>query len=504
MTREHYLAVDVGTGSVRAAIVDAAGSILAVEQREHDQIVPAFGWSEQRPLEWWEGVAAATRAVLGRCPDAARGIAAVSVCGQMHATVLLGDDGRPTRETAPLWNDKRTAGHVARFEAAQPAESYLAETANMPTPAWPAFKLQWLRDEDPDAYRRAAVVLMPKDWINFRLTGEVATDPTEASLSFLADAAEGGWSAGLAARLGLEAGKLPPIRPPHAILGGVTAAAAAETGLAAGTPVIVGAGDFPVALLGSGVTRPGVGSDVTGTSSIVTVVAAAPVRDEAVCNMRTVDGRWASFALLESGGDAMRWARRAFHDKALSYADIVDRAGAAPAGADGLFFLPYLAGERLGRHRNARAQFFGLAAGHGLPHLHRAIMEGVAFASTRHLRLMQAAAGRPLERIVAAGGGTRTRLWMRIKASAYGLPILLPAEAECGLVGCAALAATATGRFAHAAAAADVLVRFAEEIAPEPSWMERYRRMQPLHDRLYQAAQAFYDDLDQLAEPFGR
>ena len=508
MTGELYLAIDVGTGSARAALVGGDGVIVALASREHDQIVPAFGWSEQRPADWWAGVAAAIREVLDRVAGARARVAAVCACGQMHGTVLVGADGVPTRATAPLWNDKRTARHVARFEAENPPASYLAETGNPPTPAWPAFKLQWLRDEDPQAYERAAVVLMPKDWINFRLTGEIATDRTEASLSFLMRPSGGAWSAAMAERLGLDLAKLPPIRAPADILGGVAPAAAAETGLLAGTPVLVGGGDFPVALIGSGVTRPGLGSDMTGTSSIITVVAAAPLIDPEISNVGTVAGDWGAFVLLESGGDAMRWARRALHERALGYPEIVARAAEAPAGADGLFFLPYLTGERFGRHRNARAQFFGLAAGHGLPHLHRAVMEGVAFACVRQIRIMEAAAGRRLERVIASGGGARTALWMKIKASAYGIPIVVPAEPECGLVGCAALAAAATGRFASPVAAAEAFVRFTEEINPDPAWADTYRRMQPLFDRLYLAAQAFYDDLDALqagqAVPAGR
>ena len=222
--------------------------------------------------------------------------------------------------------------------------------------------------------------------------------------------------------------KLPPIREPAEIVGHVTAGAAAETGLRKGTPVLVGGGGSPLALLGSGVCSPGMGSEVIGTSCIVTLIAKVPLLDPAICNVGTVEGGWGAFMLLDSGGDAVRWARRAFHDKALSYAEIVARAAEAPAGADGLFFMPYLTGERLGRHRNARAQFFGLAAGHGLAHLHRAVLEGVGFAVTRHVRLMESIAGQRLERIVASGGGARTDLWLKIKASAFGIPILVPKD----------------------------------------------------------------------------
>lgn len=496
--RDLTLSIDVGTGSVRAALVDGTGRILCVVAREHDQIVPAFGWAEQRAEDWWTGVAAAVRGVLDKVEGGRDRISAVAACGQMHGTVLVDGNGRPTRSHVPLWNDKRTAGLVAEFERDFPDADYLEASGNPPTPAWPGFKLQWLRDNDPAAYRAAETLLMPKDFINLRLTGERAMDTGDASCSFLMDPSTRNWSDAMLARLGLDRRLLPTIREPTEILGAVTAEAARETGLTEGTPVLVGGADYPVALLGSGVCRPGLASDVTGTSCILTLIAERPLLDPEICNVATVEGHWGGFVLLETGGDAMRWARRAFHEGGLSYEDIVTRAAEAPAGADALFFVPYLTGERLGLHRNARAQFFGLGAGHGLAHLHRAVMEGVAFASARHLKVMEAA-GTRLERVVASGGGAKTALWLKIKASLYGIPVVVPEEAECGLVGCAVMAGVATGRFRDVEEAVSTLVRHTAEIAPDPAWAERYARMQPIFDRLYRGAQDFYDDLDRLA-----
>ncbi|WP_342238168.1 xylulokinase [Inquilinus sp. OTU3971] len=500
MTRDLALSIDVGTGSARAALVDGGGRILAIAAREHEQIVPQFGWSEQRPADWWAGVVQSVRTVLDQV-DGARGrIAAVCACGQMHGTVLVDDTGALTRDTVPLWNDKRTLDLVAAFERDHAPDSYLAESGNPPTPAWPGFKLAWIRDHDPEAYRQTAAVMMPKDYVNFRLTGEIAMEATEGSCSFLMNPTTRDWSPTMIALMGLDAAKLPRLRSPLEILGGVTAAAAVETGLLEGTPVLVGGADYPMALLGSGACRPGLVSDVTGTSSIITLITEAPLLDPEICNVATIEGGWGPFVLLESGGDAMRWARRAFHEGALGYPEIVAKAAEAAPGAGGLLFLPYLVGERLGAYRNARAQFFGLGAGHGLAELHRAVLEGVAFAVTRHIRVMEAASGRPLDRLIASGGGAKTALWLKIKASATGLPILVPEEAECGVVGCAAMVAAATGRFATVQDAAAAFARHGAEIAPDPAWAERYARMQPVFDRLYRHSQALYDDLDRLED----
>ncbi len=498
MSQDLYLAIDIGTGSARAALVDLSGRIQAIAAQEYDQIVPQYGWSEQRPLDWWAGVVSSIRQLLVKDPGAAARIAAICACGQMHGTVLLDGQGNLTRDAAPLWNDKRTAAHVKAFEAKYKPADYLAQSANPPTPAWPGFKLQWLRDKDAAAYDKARAVVMPKDYVNYRLTGEIAMDRTEAACSFLMDPATGAWSQHMCDLLGLDIAKLVAIRQPTEILGAVNKAAAAETGLPAGVPVMVGGGDFPVALLGSGVSRAGLCSDITGTSAITTVVADKPLLDPEISNIGTVEGGWGGFVLLESGGDSMRWARRAFHDKALSYEEIVAKAAEAPPGADRLFFLPYLTGERFGDHRNSRAQFFGITAEHGGAHLHRAVMEGVAFAVTRQMRIMEQAAGRKLERVIASGGGAKTPFWLKIKASAYNIPILVPEEAECGVVGCAAIAAAATGRFRKAEEAADAFVQYKGETHPDPAWVETYQRMQPVFNRLYQHSQALYDDLDAL------
>lgn len=498
MARDLYLSIDVGTGSARAALLDRSGAILAVEAVEEEQLVPSFGWAEQRPDDWWTGVARATKSVLARIDNARDRIAAVCACGQMHGNVLVDERGELLLETAPLWNDKRSLDIVTAFERDNPPDSYLAESGNPPTPAWPGFKLVWLREHNPKAYAATRAVIMPKDYINLRLTGEVAMDTGDASCTFLMSPTTRAWSPAMVKKLGLDADKLPPIREPLDILGAVSAAAAAETGLREGTPVMVGGADYPVALLGSGTCREGLVSDVTGTSCILTLIAKRPLLDPEISNVATVEGNWGPFVLLETGGDGMRWARRAFHEKALSYAEISAKAAEAPAGSDGLFFLPYLTGERLGQHRNARAQFFGLGAAHGLAHLHRAVLEGVAFAAARHMRIMEEAAGTKVTRVIASGGGAKTSLWLEIKASIYGVPVVVPSEPECGLIGCAAIAATATGQFASIQDAVDAFVHYDTEVLPNPAWVERYAEMRPFFARLYRHSQALYDDLDRL------
>ena len=495
--RNLYLAIDVGTGGLRSALVDQNGHILAFSHKEHEQIVPRYGWSEQRPADWWQGTLATIHDVLEKVEDARSRVAAICTCGQMHGSVLINEAGEPTLEAVPLWNDKRSLPQVDALVARHGTARGLELTANMPAPAWPAFKVAWAAENRPEVLKDSATLLMPKDWINFKLTGKRAQDFTEASLSYLMDWKSRDWSDELCDMTGVPRALLAPIMAPGEILGGLEAGVASGLGLSADIPVLVGAGDYPMALLGSGVMRPGMGSDVTGTSSIITLLHDNAILDPEVSNVLTPNGLWGVMTLLESGGDAVRWARRAFHKNRRSYEEVSEIANHAEAGANGLFFLPYLVGERTGNKRNSRAQFFGLTAETGLAELHRATLEGVAFSVRRVLDHLPAGKGRP-DRIVAASGGAKSELWLKIKASMYGVPYVMPEELECGIVGAAALMAASTGDAPDLDSAVSRMVRFGAEIAPDPAWSEKYDRMMPIYTRLYEQAQGFYDDLDAL------
>lgn len=493
--RDLYLAIDVGTGGLRSALVDRDGHILAFAIKEHDQIIPQFGWSEQSPAAWWAGTVETIRLVLDKVENASERVAAICACGQMHGTVLIDDDGRLTRDTAPLWNDKRTAPQVADFVARNAAPQTLPITANMPATAWPAFKLAWIAENDPAAMARSSTVLMPKDWINFCLTGTRAQDVTEASLSFLMDWKTQSWSDEMCALTALNRRLLPPLHRPEDILAPLLPEVARDLNLPAGIPVLVGAGDYPMALIGSGVIHAGMGSDVTGTSTIITLMHDSAVIDPQISNVLSANGVWGAMTLLDAGGDAVRWARRAFHENRRSYAEVAADAERAAVGANALFFLPYLSGERF--QPDSRAQFFGLTAAHGLPELHRAVLEGVAFSVRQTLDRLQGGHGRP-DRIVAASGGAKNALWLQIKASMYDVPYLVPEELECGVIGAAMLMANAAGDVPSVAAAAERMVRFTDEVLPQPAWTEIYDRMMPIYSQLYDNAQAVYADIAAL------
>jgi xylulokinase len=501
-TKDLLLAIDVGTGSVRAALVDLEGRIVAFHAEEHDQQVPQFGWSEQRPSDWWKGVVVCVRSALEKIESSSERIAAIACCGQMHGTVLLDGSGRPVVDYAPLWNDKRTRDVLADFVVTHDTQALLSITGNPASTAWPAFKLLWFKLRHPEVYRRASTCLIVKDFINFKLTGQRAIDHPEASTTYLYDIRTRSWSGELVETLGLSLALLPELKSPVELIGTISRQSSAETGLLAGTPVAVGAGDFPVTLLGSGVNAVGIGSDSTGTSTLLTLQTEKPVLDAIISNVADVNQGWNAFTILDAGGDAMRWARRAFHDNELSYEALVNMASAVAPGSDGLLFLPYLNGERLGPRTNARAEFFGLTYGHTTGHLHRAVMEGVAFAARRNLSLMEQSGNR-LSYMIASGGGAKTALWLEIKASIYGTPIRTTQHQESSILGCAMIAGTAVGVYPSLTEASKRLVRLDQEILPNSEWVPRYRKLAELFNQIYEEAGPYYRKLDEYEATFG-
>ena len=492
MTKDLLLAIDVGTGSARVALVSESGKIVAFAAKEYSQIIPRFGWSQQRPQIWWEGVVFGIRRVIEEVEDAGDRIAGIAACGQMHAPVLIDDAGELSLEEVPLWNDKRTRELVGRFLLEHNPDALFSITANPPTVAWPAFKLAWIKQNAPRAYDRARTFLTPKDYINFKLTGERRIDFCEASCSYMFDVRNRVWSKKLLHLLDLDPDKLPSLGAASELLGSVTLEAAKLTGLQTGTPVAVGAGDFPAALLGAGVTNPGVGCEITGTSTLVALLSAYPVFDPIISNLSCVTDGWAAFTIVDTAGDAIRWARTLLNDAGRGFESLDSLAESVPPGSEQLLFLPYLNAERLARKSNSRAQFFGLNSGHTASHLHRAVMEGVGFAANKNFECMKRQGCR-FDRMVAAGGGAKSRLWLEIKASIYNCPILVPSEPECGVVGCGILAGCASGLFSDLETVISQQIRYDSEVVPNPAWTERYAKMQLLFDDLHASSEQFWD-----------
>ena len=495
--KDLLLTLDVGTGSTRAGLVMCTGEIIGFAQREYDQITPQAGWAEQAPSLWWQSACECIQELLSRFAEYRSRIAAVGVCGQMHGTVLLDADGGLVIDRAMLWNDKRSQPQVERFKQ-QPAESWLALLNNPPTAAWPAFKLCWLREHHPELWARVATVLMPKDYINFRLCGVRATDYSEASCYYLMDSRTQTWSETALTQFQVRREQLPSLHLSSDVIGQIDQAAAAVTGLPAGIPIVAGAADMAATLLGSGVYLPGTASDSTGTSTLLTVVAKQPLLDPLINNLHLANRAWGGFTILDAGGDAMRWARMALNDSGLSHQQMLELAAKVTPGAEGLLFLPYLTGERLAAHTNSRAQFFGLQRKHRQEHLYRAVLEGVALAALRNLQQLRRCGHAP-ETMIASGGGARSALWLQIKASAYNLPILQTRNQENGTTGCAIVAGVGVGLFNSFADGVSRTVSVEREFMPDPRLHQHYLRCFELFEQLYCQAQPLYEQLDVIS-----
>jgi xylulokinase len=463
------LALDLGTQSTRAALVTADGVIADCASSPIGLFAPRPGRAEQDPSEWWQSTLANVRTVLERNP--AVPVLAVGTAAQMHSAVPVDAAGEPLVSRVGLWSDKRASAQVSDFSSRLDAKQLAATAGNEPLPAWTGFKMAWFRDEMPGVYERAKAFLAPKDFVNLRLCGELATDPSEASGTFLADAMSGQWSPQLLGALDLDRALLPPIAGSGQVIGKVRPAVCAQTGLPAGTPVVAGGGDMLCQLLAAGVTRPGRLAEVAGTASIVAGYAATPHRDPRVMSLRTVSGGWVDFGIIDAAGSCLHWLASQV-GLAGRYSQLDAEAALVPPGSNGLLFLPHLLGERTLGSAAARGSFVGLTLQHTRGHLARAVMEGICFDNRRALELIAASGEVPLR---CAGGGARSDLWNQIRADIYDRPVSALAAREGGILGAALLAGQAAGWYDDAASAAEQVGILEQSWRPDSGAAERYR-----------------------------
>jgi xylulokinase len=483
------LAIDIGTQSSRAAVLDADGRLLALASCPHELSVPRPGWAEQDPDDWWQATVANVQNVLAQMPAGSK-LAAVAVCGQMHGTVPIARDGRLLASEVQLWCDKRAAGIADEVAARHDLDALHRLAGNVPTAAWSGFKMAWMQHEQPQLYDVAWQILTPKDYVNYRLTGVAATDVSEASGSFLMDAASAQWSPELIELLGLVGSKLPPIHASSEVIGGVSAEAARLTGLPAGLPVVAGSGDMLCQLLGSGVSAPGMACDTSGTASVISFYADAPIADRRLMNLHAAGPHWIAFGILDSGGGAIRWWLDGFGendgDQDAAYERLLAAAANVPPGSEGLLCLPYLQGERTLGSADSRGVFFGLHPRHTRAHATRALLEGICFDLRQSLEIVRGA-GVSVTRMRTGGGGARSRLWSQIKADVYGMPVAPLQHEEVGILGAAMLAMTGAGIVPDLEGASHLVAErepFAPEAAPVALYDRQFALFRDLHDRL--------------------
>lgn len=485
------LGLDIGTSATKGVLLDATGRVVAEHTIGYRFDVPRAGWCEQDPETWWQ----AARGVL-RALSAAATVApsALGLTGQMHGSVFLDAHGRAIRP-ALLWNDQRTAGACRQIESVVGGERLRRITGNPALTGFQAPKLLWLRDSEPAHWQRVRHVLLPKDFIRFRLIGELATDASDASGTLLLDLRSRRWSAELLDALALPPSWLPTVLEGPEFTGRVHAEAAAATGLAAGTPVVAGAGDNAAAAVANGIIEPGSGLVSVGTSGAIFAPTAGAVPDptgalHAFCHC-IPDGYHLLGAMLSAGG-SLQWAVEVLSDPAADrddrYIRLLEAAAAAPPGAEGLYFLPYLAGERTPHmDPDARGAWIGLSLAHGRGHLVRAVLEGVAFGLRDALRRLEALEQAPPV-LRLAGGGLRNWLWRDILTAVLDRPVRLDTAPRGPAVGAAMLAAVGGGVHASVAAAVEAMVPEPDDaVAPDAALAARYAELHAGYAALYPA-----------------
>lgn len=495
----YLLGIDVSTTGAKALLIDERGHVMASHTTEYPLSTPKPLWSEQDPADWWQGTCASIKAALSKANLSGEDVSAVGLTGQMHGLVML-DRSAQVLRPAILWNDQRTGSQCAWItEKVGGLDRLLQLTGNQVLPGFTAPKIVWVRDNEPDVYDRTTHILLPKDYVRFCLTGEFATEVSDASGTSLLDVANRCWSKEMLDALEIPIGWLPTCTESDQVSGRINESAAQVTGLKVGTPVVGGGGDQAAQGVGSGIVKAGVISVTSGTSGVVFAHSdkyafEAQGRLHAFCH--AVPGKWHFMGVMLSAGGSFRWLRDSIGDLEKSMArltgddpyDLLTREAAlAPIGSEGLIFLPYLTGERTPYpDPNARGAFVGLTVRHGKSHLVRAVLEGVSFGLRDSLELIKGL-GAPIEQVRASGGGARSSVWRQIQADVFGAELVLVNVTEGAAYGAALLASIGAGVYQRVDEAVTATVRITDRTAPMADHVTQYQRLYPVYRSLYPA-----------------
>jgi xylulokinase len=487
----YSLGIDVGTTGSKAILVREDGAVAASVTTAYPLSTPKPLWSEQNPADWWSATVSSVRQALsgaGVPPDRVLG---VGLTGQMHGLTLLDGEGEALRP-AILWNDQRTAAQCDTIRQRVGCERLIQITGNDALTGFTAPKMLWVRENEPRVWAATRHVLLPKDTVRLRLTGEYATDRAGASGTLLLDIRARDWSEEMLAALEIPPGWLPPTHEGPAVTGQVSLAAAEATGLRAGTPVVAGGGDQAAQAVGVGAVRPGIVALTLGTSGVVFASSDEPFiepqgRLHAFCH--AVPERWHLMGVMLSAAGSLRWYRDTLAP-GIDFDDLLAPAARVPAGSEGLLFLPYLTGERT-PHPDplARGAFVGLTVRHERAHLTRAVLEGVAFGLRDSFELIKGVGAAAIEQVRVSGGGARSALWRQILADVMGVELVTVHTAEGAAFGAALLAGVGAGIWRDVDAACRSSVQLTGTSAPNPETAAAYEMLYGYYRRLYPALQ---------------
>ncbi len=485
----YYLGIDTSTTSSKSLLIDERGEVVAVASSPHTLQSPHPLWSEQNPQEWWEAVSASIHSVLEKAGIRGEAVSAIGLTGQMHGLVLLDESGNVLRP-AILWNDQRTQSQCDEIYKRMGREKFLRITGNLALPGFTAPKILWVAQNEPDVYARAKHVLLPKDYIRYRLTGECAMDKADGAGTVLFDLKARDWSDEVLSALDIPHAWMPPTFEGYEFTGQVTPEAALVTGLRAGTPVAAGGGDQTAQAIGVGAVKPGIVALTVGTSGVIfATTPSALVESEgrlhAFCH--AIPGMWHFMGVMLSAAGSLLWYRDTLAP-GISFDELLLEAEPIPAGSDGLQFLPYLSGERTPyADPLARGAWIGLTLRHGRGHLTRAVIEGVSFGLKDSFTLIQNAGLGEIRQVRASGGGVKSVLWRKILASVLEAELVTVNTTEGAALGAALLAGVGAGTWEDVPAACEAVVKVITSTPPDPNQVEAYRKAYPRYRQLYPA-----------------
>jgi xylulokinase len=500
-----YLGIDVGTGGTRALVMGPGGEVIASASAEHENFASLKpGWAEQNPNDWWKACGIAVRKALQSGKLYADDISCVGFSGQMHGAVLLNSSDEVVRP-AIIWCDQRSHAQADELSEMFGRDELIRLTCNPPLTNFTLTKLLWVRENEPQVWKSVARVMLPKDYVRFRLTGERAIDMADASGTLMLDVAGRRWSAAVLSKTGIDEKMLPALYESPQICGKVSESGAAATGLQVGTPVVAGAGDQAAGAVGMGIARAGAVSATIGTSGVVFAATDRPALDpqgrlHTFCH--AIPGRWHVMGVTQAAGLSLRWFRDQFggvpSDVAVKsgrdpYDVFVEEANVVPAGSEGAFWLPYLMGERTPHlDPKARAALLGLTASHTRGHVIRAVMEGVAYSLKDTFSIFDEMKV-PVTSIRLGGGGARSPLWRQIQSDVYGREVETVAAEEGAAYGAAILAGTGVGEWASVDEACDKVVRIASRIAPNATDSKTMQTTYGIYRKIYPALRAVFE-----------
>ncbi|NLJ70889.1 MAG: xylulokinase [Clostridiaceae bacterium] len=500
---QYLLGIDIGTSSTKILLLDERGHIIDDVERLYDFEIPANGWTEQDPDLWWNAVREIIPEIIQKHNITGTDIKGIGIAGQMHSLVMLDADGDVLRK-AILWNDQRTGKQVDKINEIVGADRHIELTSNPPLTGFTSPKILWVRENEPEIYEKCKKILLPKDYIRYRLTGEYVSDVSDASGMGLLNVKERTWSDEILKDLEIDKDLLPSLVESVEISGYVTKEIAQELGLAEGTPVVGGAGDNAAAAIGVGVIEEGTGFTTIGTSGVVFVHSSKPNTDakgrvHTFCS--AVPNEWHLMGVTLAAGSSLQWFRNRFCHEEMQEAEetgvdvykIMDyKAAEIKEGSDKLLFLPYLSGERTPHlDPDARGVFFGLSTIHEKAHLIRAVLEGVAFSLNDCLSVLREL-DVDAETMMLTGGGAASPLWQKIIADVFNCKMQTCKSNQGPSLGAAILAGVGSGVFKDLQDGCRKVVEVKRSVEPSEN---EYKAFYEIYKSVYQSLKENYKKL---------